>query len=151
MSTEVPSDRRHPAITISVGAWREEIDIELAPLIREVWVAGIETFMSCQETVPGISWIEFPSVVELLRFLNLVTRFEPGIDTLYNRINYQRTGQLSAPTWDYQLRLLDILDGQEEQTVDGYAILEATVGVYFPSTDIPVLVERLKEFNAVEQ
>lgn len=150
MSNEIPSDRYHPAITVTVGPWCEEIDIVLAPLIREIWIAGIETFMSCQETEPGISWIEFPGVAELLEFLNLVTRYEEGADTLYNRINYQLTGQLSAPTWFYQLNLLDIFEGQVEQTVDGNSCLEATVGVYFPSTDIPVLLERLKKFNAAE-
>jgi len=139
--------RTHPAVIVEVGPWREEIDEALVPLIREIWKAGIETFMSCQEMDPGIAWIEFPSVEELFRFLNMVTRYEPGVDTLYNRINHQRTGPMSAPVWEYQLNLMDIFEGQEEQVIDGLVCFEGMASVYFPTTDIPVLLQRLQAFN----
>lgn len=143
----IPEDenlRPHPTIIVEVGSWREEIDVALAPLIREIWKAGIETMMSCQEVEPGIAWIAFPAVEELFHFLNLVTRYEPEVDTLYNRIHHQRTGPMSAPVWDYQLNLMDIFEGQEEQTSDGLVCFHATVGVRFPTTDIPVLFQRLQ-------
>ncbi|MFO1045241.1 MAG: hypothetical protein U0941_25980 [Planctomycetaceae bacterium] len=66
-------------------------------------MASIETMMSCQEVSPGIAWIEFPEVEELLRFLNIVTRYEPEADTLYNRICHQVVGPTSRPHWEYQL------------------------------------------------
>ena len=139
--------RSHSAVIVAVGPWREEIDEDLAPLIREIWKAGIETLMSCQETEPGIAWIEFDSIPELLRFLDLITTYEPGVDTLYNRIHHQLTGPMSAPTWEYQLNLMDMFEGQEEQLIDQRACFDATVGVYFPQTDIPRLVDCLESFN----
>lgn len=139
---------KHRTVIVEIGAWREEIDEALAPLIREIWTTGIETMMCCQEVEPGIAWIEFPSVEELFRFLNLVTRYEAGIDTLYNRINHQRTGPMSAPVWEYRLDLMDIFEGQEEQVIDGLACFEGMASVFFPTTDIPVLLQRLQAVNA---
>ena len=147
MSGENQNQRPHATVTVEVGSWCEEIDEALAPLIRQIWIAGIETDMSCQETEPGIAWIEFPGIEALFRFLNLVTRYESGVDTLYNRIRYQLTGPMSAPVWEYQLNLMDLFEGQEEQTNDGLTYFDATVGVYFPATDIPVLLERLQAIN----
>jgi hypothetical protein len=147
MSVENRDSRPHPTVIVEVGPWREEIDEALAPLIRETWRAGIETMMCCQEVDPGIAWIEFESVEELYRFLNLVAHYEPGVDTLYNRIYDERVGPASAAAWQYQLNLMDIFEDQEEQTVYGLACFTATVGLCFPVTDIPVLLERLEALN----
>lgn len=45
--------RHHRAIRVCVGEMDELIDEEIAPLIRELWLAGIETHMSCQEAPEG--------------------------------------------------------------------------------------------------
>ncbi len=103
--------------------------------------------MSRQETEPGIAWIKFNSVEELFRFLNLVTRYEPGVDILYNRIYNQRTETMSVREWEYQLNLMDMFEGQEEQTIDGLACFDATVGAYFPTADIAGLLQRLQALN----
>ena len=147
MSVTDDCSREHSTVTVTVGDWSAEIDVDIAPLIREIWKAGIETMMSCQEALPGIAWIEFPEVKEILRFLNMVTLFEPGIDTLYNRINPTLTGAKSAPDWEYQFNLLDNLADEEEQVVAGLTVFDATVGVFFPVTDMPVLIDRLRIFN----
>jgi hypothetical protein len=139
---------RKDTVIVEVGSWRAEIDVTLAPLIREIWIAGIETMMSCQETQPETAWVEFVSVEETLRFLNLVTHFESGVDTLYNRIFHRRSGPMAAPVWEYQLNLLDIFEEQEEQIIDGIACFEATAGVDFPRSDISVLLERLRAVNS---
>ena len=136
-------ERYQRTVVVEVGSWKADIDEVLAPLITEIWKVGIETMTSCQEFKPGISYIEFDSVDGLLRFLNLVTHYEPGIDTLYNRIFHQDT----ASKWEYQLSLLDIYEGKEESMVDGLACFRATVGVYFPTSDIPVLLHRFEEAN----
>lgn len=138
---------KHTTVIVQVADSKAEIDEALAPLIQELWRAGITTTMSCQELEPEVAWIEFPSIEELFRFLNVTTRYEPGVDTLYNRILDQLTGPMSAPTWEYQLHLMDIFEGQEEQIVDGLACFDAMVSVYFPTTDIPVVLQRLQAFN----
>jgi len=75
--------RKHRAVVVCVGNMKEEIDEQLAPLIRESWKAGIQTIMSCQETDPGLAWIDFESVNDLVKFLNIVALYEAGVDTLY--------------------------------------------------------------------
>ncbi|MFO1045411.1 MAG: hypothetical protein U0941_26835 [Planctomycetaceae bacterium] len=149
MKKQNQNPRRHETITVIVENRRGEIDLEIAPLIREIWLAGIETMMSCQEVSPGIAWIEFPDVEELLRFLNRVTPYEPGIDTLYNRICHQIVDPTSRPHWEYHLNLWDMFQGQEEQRDHGEVSFFATVGVYFPKLEITLLIERLRFFNSV--
>lgn len=55
-------------------------------------------------------------------------------------MNYQRTGDVSAPLWEYRLNLFDVneFDGHL-----GPAWFEVSVGLYFPILDLPVVVERL--------
>jgi len=143
MDSSSGHERYHRTVVVDVGRWKADIDEVLAPLITEIWKVGIKTMMSCQEFKPGIAWIEFDSVDGLLRFLNIITRYEQGIDTLYNRIYYQDT----ASKWEYELSVMDVYDGKEESMVNGLACFRATVGVYFPTSDIPVLLHRLEESN----
>jgi hypothetical protein len=147
MNHENKTPRPHRTVIVEVGPWREEIDVGLAPLITEMWKAGIETMMCCQEVELGIAWIEFSEIKELYRFLNLVTRYEPGSDTRYNRINWHVRGPMSTPEWTYQFNLHDMFEGEEEQTIHELARFYATVGVYFPATDISVLLQRLRVHN----
>lgn len=51
-------DTKHRQVTVRVGPWCEEIDEQIAPLIREMWIAGIETSMSCQDGW-GKVWLQF--------------------------------------------------------------------------------------------
>jgi hypothetical protein len=149
LNEQIRDPRGHETIAVNVGNRCEEIDIEIAPLIREIWMASIDTLMSCQEVSPGIAWIEFPEVEELLRFLNIVTRYEPGADTIYNRICHQIVGPTSTPHWEYQVNLWDMFQSQEEQLDEGAVRFFATVGVYFPTAEIALLMERLRVFNSV--
>jgi hypothetical protein len=141
--------RAHKAITVRVGNMRAQIDTLLAPLIREIWKSGINTVMSCQETEPGIAWIEFEAVDDLVHFLNIVAEYEEGVDTLYNRINFRLTGPKSAPDWQYQANLLDCgFIPEEDDRYEGAPDFLVTVSVYFPQSDLSVLLTRLKTHNA---
>jgi hypothetical protein len=142
-------NRKHRAVKVCVGRMREEIDERIAPLVREIWKAGIRTIMSCQETEPGIAWIEFDSVADLIRFLNVVAQYEEGVDTLYNRINRRRVGPTSTSCWEFQLNLLDCgFSPQDDDRYEGPADFLVSVGVYFPQGDLPVLVRRMKHHNS---
>ena len=57
------STRRHPTVLVEVGDMKEEIDEMIAPLIREICLAGMATAMSCQEEYRDTAWIEFHFVV----------------------------------------------------------------------------------------
>jgi hypothetical protein len=65
-ATQEPREPRAPHPTVTTGG--VEIDEDLAPLIRKLWDADIETISCCQEGEAGIAWIQFPSPVEALKF-----------------------------------------------------------------------------------
>lgn len=141
--------RRHKTVKVRVGHLEEDIDVKLAPLVRGLWQAGIKTMMSCQETEPGIAWVEFDSVDELVKFLNIVAEHGEGKDTLYNRVTHQSTDSL-LPCWEYQLNLMDGgLDPDINGGHEGPSDFFATVGVYFPDKDLPVLIRKLAAWNAL--
>jgi transcriptional regulator with XRE-family HTH domain len=79
----------HEQVRIKVGDREAEVDIGIAPLIRELWIAGIYTFMSCQQTFLGRIWIEFPDLRDCQNFLNIVAQYKVDKDSLYWRINVQ--------------------------------------------------------------
>jgi hypothetical protein len=111
--------RRHSTVVVEVGERKEEIDELIAPLIEALWIADIATVMSCEETEPGIAWIEFEEVDDLICFLNIVSVFEAGADSLYNRISGRLVSpKNSLPIWEYQLNLLDCaVDGDDNHVV----------------------------------
>lgn len=147
MSNETETQRPHPTKLIAVGDQQAEVDVELAPLIEQMWRTGICTMMCCQETDPGIAWIEFDSIDDLMRFLNLVVWYESEPDSLYARVNSQRFAGTQAGCWEFQFNLMDILEDQQEQTEDGLAGFVPTIGVYFPKSDISEMYTRLIAFS----
>tara|TARA_R110002049_G_scaffold4601_5_gene32473 strand:- start:662486 stop:662992 length:507 start_codon:yes stop_codon:yes gene_type:complete len=150
MSNEFDTLRPHATKIVSVGDQQAEIDVELAPLIEQMWRVGISTMMCCQETDPGIAWIEFDSVEDLMKFLNLVVPYDPNPESLYSRVNWQRTAVDPADCWEFQFNLLDILKDQQEQTEDGFSHFMPTVGAYFPRSDIRGIYERLETYSNYE-
>ncbi len=144
--TNADPKRSHTAVLIEVGAWREEIDEAIAPLIEAIWMAGIPTMMSCQETEPGMAWIEFEELDDLQQFLNLVSAYEKGADTMYNRITQELlTSPSATPNWVYQLNPLDCGgdDENDHRSNRGCDII-FSVGVYIPHADLPVVLDRLR-------
>ena len=148
MSNNYFSSRPHKTVKLQYENEDVEIDEDLAPLIQEIWKADIATMMCCQETDAGIAWIEFDSMDDFLQFINIVVKYEEGANTLYNRVNYQLTGDISKPLWEYHVDLLDI-EAAAERRRDGRekADFDATVGISFPRVDLPIIFERIQAFN----
>ena len=141
------NSRDHPGVVVRVGETATVIDAAIAPLIREMWVAGIRTVMSCQETDPGQAWIEFEEVGHLVRFLDIVTRYETGADTLFNRVAHEWSGDTSVPSWEYQLNPLEFGGCGGDDRPGRPCAFAFTVGVYIPHADLPVVQERLERYN----
>ena len=143
-----PSDskRRHATVVVEVGAWREEVDEAIAPLIAEVWKAGIPTLMSCQETDPRVAWIEFEEVAHLQQFLNLVAVYEDGAGTMYNRIAHELVAPAPATaSWEYQLNPLDCGEDRGARPHAACACdFVFTAGVYIPHADLTAVLDRLR-------
>jgi hypothetical protein len=140
----------HRQVEIEWRGLRAEVDEEIAPLVLELWKAGIVTTNSCQENFPGIAWIEFLSTRDAKKFLNLIVEYpvdteEPFWETLYGRI----TGCGSDDAWDYNLHLYDrgvdeeVVGNEVIQNCTGPADFEYSVSIRFPRTDIPLILERL--------
>lgn len=144
------SSRPHKTVVLRYEDEDIEIDEALVPLIQEIWKADIATMMSCQETESGIAWIKFDSMDDFLRFLNIVAKYQEGANTLYNRINYQLTGDISKPLWEYNITLHDIESAAEERRqVGGIVDFDVTVGLYFPREDMSIIFERIQAHNQV--
>jgi hypothetical protein len=140
--------RRHRAVLVEVGSRREEIDEAIAPLIHALWMAGVPTLMSCQETDPGFAWIEFEELDHLGRFLSLVAVHKDGADTMYNRIAHARNGPSATPPWEYRLNPLDCGgDGTDDRRPGRKCDFLFTVGVYIPHADLPAVRDRLERHN----
>jgi hypothetical protein len=62
-------DKKHIHRTRWVRAYGLEarIDVQIAPLIRECWLAGIVTLSSCQN-FDGQTWIAFPTEAAFVEF-----------------------------------------------------------------------------------
>jgi hypothetical protein len=157
--SDSPVDRIYPATLVEVGSRSEEIDKVIAPLIREMWIADIDTIMSCQDDGSDRIWVEFEDVDDLVEFLNAIAEFEPGRDTLYNRMKpYFRTTDPELD-WIYELHPNDMAftdDGPSDADVvqprhEGTPYFFFTVSVRFPPSDLPVVLSRMQRFNAVNR
>jgi hypothetical protein len=142
--------RYHRAVRLRVGEWEADIDVGIAPLIRELWKAGIETCISCQEDGRGRVWIGFRSLDGLKRFLDSVMVYEDGVDTLYNHILDNWDGDLSAPKWQIDIAPDDLGLGfdDEEEWHDGEVCIDFSFHVRFPPCDLPVVLKRMRRHNA---
>jgi len=95
----------HRQVKLDAGGFSGSVDEELAPLLREAWLAGIETMSGCQdageslaglpETYPhmagyvearrGRAYIDFLRVEGVEEFLSLIALGEPD-DGMYERM-----------------------------------------------------------------
>ena len=139
----------HKTVLVRVGGNEEQIDAEIAPLIAEIWRAGIETVMSCQDSPAGFVWIEFPSDMDARLFLDAVTEYEDGPDTLYNRIAHVwHVGpETEAFFWIYDTFPEDTsLDYGSDGVVShtGAPDFCFSYSVRFPRTDLPTVLARME-------
>ena len=149
------NDRQHRAVLVQVGQWSEEIDEGIAPLIREMWIAGIETFMSCEQDGFGKVWIAFTALEELAGFLNIVAEYEAGAETLYNRMNYKLLMNDEGPAWEYEMFVDDSAlfeaeshaDKPEDCQYNGPPDFYFTFSVRFPPSDLPFVLTRMQQHN----
>jgi hypothetical protein len=148
---------QHKTVLVKWDGFEARIDKNIAPLIREIWKAGIFTFNCCEENRPGIIWIQFASVFEAEAFINIVARYEEGVDNLYNRIRqeWSRGDGIIPGAWEYDVHPIDysvdqrfLKDGSIEESSTGPSEFLFTMSIRLPKEDYPTLLERMKEYNA---
>jgi hypothetical protein len=108
---------KHPTVKVMlVPAYRVDIDVKLAPLIRQLWNVGIHTNQCCQEERPGLASIEFSGTEQVELFLDVA----------------QRNYKVELEHWD---------EGE-----DGEHSFRARLLVLFPTKHIPQLVKAFIEY-----
>jgi len=146
----------HETVYVKYGAMEADIDVEIAPLILEIWRAGLVTLNSCKENRPGWVWIQFLIAEHAATFLDIVAVYEEGIECLYNRIRHEWDHDVGPPDglWKYDALVQDLSVLQEE--VEDGVIEEASAGpsdfifnmsIRFPKADLPIIEERLRLHN----
>ena len=59
----------------------EEVDSEIADLLKVLWENKIYTYMSCQDS-DGYVWLQFSTKKDFLRFLDMVEFYSIKIDNV---------------------------------------------------------------------
>jgi hypothetical protein len=148
----------HKQVTVTVREWSAEVDEKLAPLIEELWQAGLGTLQSCQHhSVTGKAWISFPTANDAESFLNMVVG--GGKQTGWARAEMQYFGQYEATAkplgkydeesrhhpaeWEFHAFVWDEAfgNGGEPNFWIGIAVL-------FPRRDLKRVLERVRTWNA---
>lgn len=150
--SDVKRSSQHKQVRIQVGDYEADVDEELAPLIEQLWRAGLRTVLSCQENRPGVAWIMFATQDDLCRFLDIVAEYDPEDGSLYRRVSQRTSAEEGC--WEYDLHLEDAAVYEEEMDDsiidwhDGEACFYFSASARFPRTDLPMLLDRMVRHNA---
>jgi hypothetical protein len=146
----------HPTIHIKYHGEEADIDEQIAPLILEMWKAGIETCNSCQNEPNGWIWIQFASSWGMETFLTAIADYSPNVGSLYDRMlhGYDRISGPRVGQWRYETIIVDIATdeyGRPIKDVQGICdeppAFMVLLSVNFPKTDLPEVIKRMKRFN----
>jgi hypothetical protein len=129
--------RPHATVRVCVKNLEADIDVEIAPLIREMWLAGIETVLSCQENPKGWVWIEFLGLEDMERFLAAIDDSGAQSDSLFSRMAWE-SSDLDT-WWDYEI-MPQVLGPSRSPIV-------LSISIRFPRSDRGEVQRRLKRYN----
>ncbi len=136
----------HPQVLLRVGDRTANVDAGIRPLIRELWRAGIDTTMSCQQDGYGCVWVQLPPA-DAGRFLSIVVGTRPDdrgdLDPngIYNRIT--GSWELDDPSAAWRLDA-----APHDFAYAGMpAEIEIAVSVRFPPSDLDAVLDRLRSHN----
>lgn len=150
--------RQHKQVKVKYLGNEIEVDEGLGELLPLIWKLGCNTCNSCQENMPGITWIQFGQSGSLNIFLNAIAQYpenhpEPW-NTLYGRMmKYNHSTKREKTDWKYDVHPVNFgtydkvsEDGKYvEEIYSGRNLMEISISVRFPMTDIPLLIQILKD------
>jgi hypothetical protein len=151
----------HPTVTCFDPWMKETVEIDelLAPLIRELWDADIETVSCCQDAgdssdpsdadLPhirkrmewnaGYAYIDFPGEAEVCAFLDAVA--SAGLrDAFYDRMTHWAV----PGAWRKTANFFNFNFDEVTQPSQFSLFI---IQVSFPQTDIDEIVQRLRRYN----
>lgn len=129
------SKKFEPHKTVSVNGI--DIDTKIAPLITEMWKAGIKTLMSCEDGIPAnFCWILFKTQLDANKFISIAVQ-EPASDKnkVWQRI--QGFGGEVDTLWQYSWK---------PHLVTCNAVSE-DVSVRFPLSDLEYIEDMFQKYN----
>jgi len=107
-----------------------EIDVKIAPLIKELWRLKINTENSCENNVPiGFVWIQFSTSDDMKRFFDIAIKN----NKLYNKIRINFCCDNFSENWVPSISV----------TVDDDKTI-ITYHVRFPALDLDLLTETFR-------
>lgn len=147
---EWPSPPTHRAIHVKVGTREGDIDAKIAPLIRELWKADVDTVLSCQNNPAGWVWICFDGCDSCERFLNILAEYDPHPESLYNHIRGENGFTPNELLWHFEIDFTDLAVEEDEHGDErpvGPPMLHPEISVRFPHSDLPDVLRRMRLFN----
>jgi hypothetical protein len=143
----------HPQVEVLIRGRSAEVDEELAPLIEEMWLAHIDTIMSCQQhDTPEFAehghptswvWIMLPGP-DAQQFCTVIAgEYDEDSESLYQRISDEKG---SKRTWWYDCHAMNY--GEEEEGAEAEVTFD--ISVRFPVEDLPEVARRMQAWNEVE-
>ena len=114
-----------------------QVDTKLAPLIKEMWKAGLATWSSHNRNMYYYVSIELASFEDFIRFLNIVGTGDEADEGLRARLVMDDS---LAKHWIYDLHVRDFYRSSDPHFAVG-------VDVKFPRPDLPLVLKRLKKYN----
>lgn len=153
----------HPTTTLTApDGLAVEIDELLAPMLQQVWRAGIETVSCCQSAGElggleahfphlaernayhsGYAYIDFPGPDDAAAFLTAVANGGPR-DAFYVRMVHW----VAPGAWRTSVQVQDLADEDDEDAPSVFEL--GTVKVSFPLPDVDEIAARLARHNAGE-
>lgn len=127
------------------GKYYAKIDELLAPLIKEMWKAGIETNESCQHVNyrDGKAWISLDDVADFQKLTRIVLTPDEKDKLTQHASIYSGAETYFDEEWLAQVHA-EVY--QPEEDPDDWEFVYS-VDWYFPQEDIPELVKRLRAYN----
>jgi hypothetical protein len=141
----------HPTVHVSQNGREADIDVDMAPLIRELWRAGIDIQYCCQElgesldnSAQGLSSIEFGTAPKLASFLDHVVDGGPPNGEVY--IDAAFGGWITeVRLWDNAS--LDVWDDASTKLRVPARFEADSFEVHFPRRQIREITERVAAFT----
>lgn len=146
----------HPQVHIEHGDIEADVDEKIAPLILEIWKAGIYTDLSCQSN-HGKIWIAFTTTEDAKEFLDAVCpEHEEGLYSLYNRIarewrpeDNEEEWEWEQKAWDYDVLVEDWngLHPEDDSKRTEPPDFFFSISIRFPKSDYEAVLEKMVAHN----
>ncbi len=143
-----------------------EVDEGMAELLILLWDMDILTTASCQENEPGIMWINMPSGGASVFMTALSFKRDDELNTdSHSLYRNMRMWSHDGDNWKYHVHPRDMAesysfdqegfdadeDGFEDDfissTIEGASIIYFDIHISFPTSDYPIIIQRLKEYK----